>query len=381
MDVANAIVLGAWGLFAISVVLRASRRGSATFDDQLDLNDRRLVGGIAFYLAVPALVLGAQAIQLGIAAALGAQMHFETWIYFGIVEPTFGQRLTPLARAGIAAAEPVSLALLAALLVAWTRLSPANAARNLLRLEVARVLLVLAFGLQPILSLLIGRGDFAIIREALNARYPDSGEVALLSYGILGAWAFWRWRGARRLHALASSAHDAARRAGQRLDAAPDDPAALRALGAAQLASGDPRALETLEHAREKAPEDASIELLLGRAHLDRGRAELAAERLRHAGLLLEDQGDDDGLLVEVTLALSAARIALGDADGALMTAQAAQEQAPRDPRALLMIADALALGGRADEARAQLEGALEEASGALRREIERRLASLTRRP
>lgn len=382
MGAANAIVIAAWAVLAASVIVRSSRRGAATFDDHLEPRDRRLIGAAAFYLAVPALVLFAQGLQLAIAALLAVQIdRFETWVYWGVVEPAFGQRLTPLARAGIAATEPLTLALVAALLVAWTHARSANAAKNLLRLESARVLLVLAFGLQPVISLLLGRGDFAVVREALNARYPQSGDVALLGYGVIGAWAFWRWRSARRLRLLTSSVHDAARNASDRLDAMPDDPDALRSLGAAQLAIGDPRAIETLERARALAPDDAAIELLLGRAHLGRGQAQLAAERLRHAGLVLEERGDDDALLFEVTLALSAARIALGDPEGALMTASAAREQAPRDARALLMIADALALGGQADEARAQLEGALERGvSEGLRREIERRLAALSRR-
>jgi tetratricopeptide (TPR) repeat protein len=207
-----------------------------------------------------------------------------------------------------------------------------------------------------------------------------SGDLALLGWGILGAYAFWKWRSAHALLLLATPLHDAARLASGALAESPDDPEALRTLGAAQLAAGDPAALETLAHAHAVAPNDPETELLLGRAHLERGEARTAADHLRHAGLLLEDHPDEDeDLLFEVTLALSAARIALGDAEGAILTAEAARRADPADPRGLLMIADALVAGGRLDEARSRLEGALGASEGPLRREIERRLAALRR--
>jgi Flp pilus assembly protein TadD len=101
---------------------------------------------------------------------------------------------------------------------------------------------------------------------------------------------------------------------------------------------------------------------------------------LREAGRLFEAQGEHGALLLETILALCAARIALGDGEGALLTAEAARDAAPHDPRTSIALADALVLAGRADDARAELEGALQRASGALWIEIQRRIAALDRR-
>lgn len=379
MSVANAAVLCLWGLVAASVIVRLSRRGAAVFGERLDTGEHRLAGTAAFYLAVPALVLVSQLAQVLAMYALGAELgRFESWVYFGIVEPSV--TLAPLTRAAIAAIAPLSLLAFAAGAIVWTRARPATATRNHLRLEIARVLLLLAFGVQPIVSLLSRQGDFAIIREALDERHPQSGGLALLAYGVLAAWAFWRWRRASALRLLASPVHDAARLARSRLATSPDDADALRALGAAQLASGDARAVETLAAALAQAPDDPRVALLLGRAHLEAGHPHAASERLRQAGQELEAHGSDDELLLEITLALSAARIAIGDPEGAILTAEAACERAPRDPRALLMAADALVAGQRRSEARMRLEDALARASGALKGEIARRLEALERR-
>jgi tetratricopeptide (TPR) repeat protein len=380
MDVGTAIVLGIWGALAATVILRLRRRGGAAFDDRFSPADRRLVGAAAFYLAVPPLVLLSQLLQVAVMRALGTDLGlFETYVYWGVLEPADPGRLAPLGRAVVAAVGPLSLLTTAGALLAWTRFLPGNAARNHLRLELARVLLILSLGVHPILSLLVQRGDLWMARVALNELHPSSGDVALLGYGILAAYAFWRWRRAHRLRLLASAVHDATRRASGKLGESPDDPEALRALGAAQLAAGDEAAVETLGRALERSPDDPRVELLLGRAHLEHGDAQGASEHLRHAGRLLEEQSDParQSLLFEVTLALSAARIALGDAEGAILTAEAARDHAPGDPRGLLMHADALMAGGRLDEAEQRLERALESAHGVLRAEIERRLAAL----
>lgn len=382
MDVSAAIVLGVWGAFAASVILRLRREQSSAFDDRFTPRDQRLVGAVAFYLAVPPLVLLAQLAQLAVLHSMGGRAaRFESWVYWGAVEPAQPEQLAPLAHAGVAAAGPVALVIFALVLIGWTLRARSNASQNHLRLETARLLLVLAFGIQPVLSIVASRGAFFAVREALNQRSDMSGDLALLGWGILGAYAFWKWRSAHGLRLMATPLHDEARLASGALAESPDDPEALRTLGAAQLAAGDPAALETLAHAHSVSPNDPQTELLLGRVHLERGEARTAADHLRHAGTLLEDHPDEDeGLLFEVTLALSAARIALGDPEGAILTAEAAREAAPADPRGLLMIADALVAGGRVDDARARLEGALGASEGPLRREIEQRLSALRRR-
>jgi len=376
MGVAKLLVILTWAVLAASVVMRLSRHGAAAFDDRLDRGDRRLVGMSAFYLAAPALSLAAQVATLALAHALDVEVaRFDTWILWGGVE--LGDSIDPVTRASLAAAGPLALLALAAALLAWTSLVPSRAAVNHLTLETARVLLIVAFAVQPIVSLLAQRGDLFALRRALNELHPQAGEAALLGYGVIAAWALWQWRRARRLRALGTPLHDAVRRARERLERDPSDRDARLALAAAQLASGDPHAIATLEQARAHIEGDPRLELLLGRAHLERGHAEQASEHLREAGLLLEGGDDRHDLLLEVTLALGAARIALGDAEGAILTAEAARDAAPRDPRTLLIHADALVLGGRRDEARGRLERALDDAEGALRREIRRRLAAL----
>jgi tetratricopeptide (TPR) repeat protein len=380
MNVGSAVVLGLWGVFSAGVILRLRRRGDAAFDDRFTPADRRLVGAVAFYLVVPPLVLLGQVLQLGLLHALGAELsRFESYVYWGVLEPA--APAPPLVRAAVAGAGLLAPLAFAGGLIAWTRLRPAHAARNHLRIEGARVLLLLALGFHPILSLLLERGDLWSLRAALDAVHPSGGDALLLGYGTLAAYAFWQWRRAHRLRMLASPVNDAARRARDRVGEAPDDPDALRALGAAQLAAGDEACLATLTRARALGPEDPRAALLLGRAHLEHGDPQAASAHLREAGQMLE-RGAGPGresLLFEVTLALSAARIALGDAEGAILTAEAARDHAPGDPRGLLMHADALVAGGRLDEAKQRLERALDDAHGALRREIERRLAALRR--
>lgn len=376
MDAGNLIVISLWGVLAVSVTWQLSRHGAATFDDRFAPADRRLVGRTARYLTVPALALVSHLTQLGLVRALGGEARFETWIYWSVLDLSLAD---PHLEAAVAAAGPLTLLVFAALLLGWTRAFPSRAAVNQLRLETASLLLLLAFGVGPLASLLAQAGDIWTIRVALDQVHDQAGEAALLGYGVLAAFSFWRWREARRLRALGSPLHDAMRRARERVERDPEDAEARIALGAAQLASGDPDAIPTLEKARADAGDDPRVRLLLGRAYLEGARPRDAAACLRDAGVMLEERGDRPDLLLEVTLALGAARIAQGDAEGAILTAEAARDAAPRDPRALLMLADALVLGGQIDDARRRLEAALDQASGALRAEIRRRLAALER--
>lgn len=379
MELGTAFVLLVWGALAVSVILRLTRRGARTFDDSFERRDQKLARAAALYLGVPAAVLGSQLAQVALLTARGAGLgHLESWVYFGIVEPLHPERLTHVERAAIAIAAPVTLVFITAAMLAWTKHRPGTAAKNFVRLEVARVLMSLSLGVHPIVSILIERGDYWTMRSELNAAAAPLGDVGLLLGGLIAAFAFWGWRRARALRLLASGTYDATRRAHDLLERSPDDPDALRALAVAQLATGDADAVGTLLHALEIAPEDPRVELLLGQAVLGAGDARAASAHLRRAGQLLEEsETDDDPLLFEIALALSAARIALGDAEGAILTAEAAREARPTDPRGVLIFADALVAGGRRDDARSALNVALTLAEGTARFEIERRLAAL----
>ncbi len=382
MELGTAISLGLWGALAGSVLLRLRRRGSVTFDAAFEPRDRRLVGALALYLAVPVAVFASQLVQMGLLEASEAGSgSFSTWVYWGIVEPARPEAISAPERAAIAAAGPVTLMFFVVVALAWTKLRPATAALNFLRLEFARLTMSLAVGVHAIAAIVIERGDYWAIRTSLNEASAPAGDFALLLGGVFGALSFWAWKRAHKLRFLATQTHDAARQARALLTKSPDDPAALRTLGAAQLTAGRQGAIETLEHALRVEPDDPRTELLLGQARLSLGEAQTAATHLRHAGLLLEESPDvDEPLLFEVTIALSAARMMLGDADGAIVTAAAAMETRPADARALLLFADALVAGGRRDEARDRLTAGLARAEGAARDQIQRRLAALKKR-
>lgn len=381
MDLGTGILLLLWGALAASVILRLRRRGAEAFDDVFTPRDRRVVGGAAFYLAVPALVLLSQLVQIALLEIQGAGLgRFESFVFWGVVEPARPEALGLYERAAIALAGPITLLFFVVVFVAWTHRRPSGAAYNFLRLEIARVTMSLALGLHPIASILTEEGDYWALRTALNEASAPMGDGAILVMGVLAALSFWLWRRAGRLRQLATTVHDELRHAEAALEETPGDPEALRAYGAAQLATGDPRALGTLEKALALEPDDPRTQLLVGKAYLRGGEAESASSHLRRAGQLAEDADADPPLLFEITLALSAARIALGDAEGALLTAEAAHQARPADPRGLLMIADALVADDRPSEARDQLEAALETADGIVRAEIERRLKDLRRR-
>lgn len=381
MDLPSLLVLGLWSLFAVATAMRLRRRGAQTFDDRFTPSDRRLVGAAAFYLTAPALVLASQGLTVGAVYLAGGQLGtFESWVFWGTVEPA--APLPPLTRAAIALVAPIFLTTLALLLVWRTSSKPSGAAQNFYRLELARMLGTLALGVHPIVSTLARRGDHHALRESLNTVREPVGDAAILLYAIGAAYAVWQWRRARRLRALATPLHDAVRSAEGRLAKDPADADAARLLGAARLAMGDPKAIAAIERASKLAPDDPRVELLQGQAFLRTGAPQEASQHLRRAGQLFEEQdADDRSLLFEIELALSAARIAIGDAEGAVLTAEAARETMPGDPRGLLVLVDALVAMGRRDEARTKLEGAVGSASGRLKREIERRLSALRRKP
>ena len=380
MSPVSIVLLVAWGAIAVAVALRLGSRWEAAFAAPIDTRARRLLGAVSLYLVVPALVLASELLQLAALELLGVELgEFTTYVYWGCLEAAQPEALAPIERAGVAALGPISLGMVALGLAVRTAARPGGAAINHLRVETLRFLLVLAFGLHPLLSLTTGRGDFHTIQVALDARYPQSGAVALLGYGILAAYAFFAWRRAEALRFSTTALHDSARAAAARLLERPDDVEALLVLGRARRAAGDPRARATLEQAERAAPGDARLALALARIDLAEGAPVSAARRLLEVGRRLESERQDPGLLHEVTLALSAARIAQGDAEGALPVAEAALAQDPRDLRAPILLADALVLSGRREEAQRGLEDLLPLAEGELRADIRRRLAALRR--
>ncbi|MCA9605061.1 MAG: hypothetical protein KC619_05680 [Myxococcales bacterium] len=380
MELGTVILLILWGALASSVILRLRRRGGTDFQPPIAPDKHRLVGSAALYLATPAAVLASQCVQIGLLERAGAGYTFTSWIYWGVVEPARPDAIGPLARAAVAAAGPTTLLSVAAIAFTWTRLRPTGAAHNLARLELGRFSLMLALGVHPLASLALERGDFWAMRTSLDEARASAGDAALLVVGVLAAFAFWSWRRAARLRAYATYAWDVDRTARARLAEDPRDPDALLTFGRAQLGAGDRRAIETLERAVAARPDDPTLELWLGRANLLHGEPGEASTHLRRAGELLERGDDDEPLLFAILFHLAEARMALGDAEGAVLTAEEAQAARPDDPLGLMLVVDTLVATGRADEAEERLVTALGGAHGRLRSEIERRLAGLKRR-
>jgi tetratricopeptide (TPR) repeat protein len=371
------IVLATVALFGSAVLVRlVGRRGAGRALDAASPRDRRLVGAALFYLVAPALWLATQLTQVAVLWSYGVGVaRFESWAYWGVVEAAEGAPRAAVLSSAVLG--PVVLLCTAGLAFATVALRPGAALANHALLELGRVTLTLGLFVHPALGLLMGRGDLVTLR-ALLVGVEEAQDVSPLLFGLGAGLVFWAWQRAAWLRGRGSPIWDVQRRAEARLALDPGDPQGLRDRGAAELAFGRvDGALSFLERAAEASPSDPRVPFLLGRAHLERGAPEAAAARLREAGQLLEERGGDRGLLFEVTLALSTARLALRDAEGAILTAEAARAQAPANPRGLLVWVDALVAGGRGGQARGALEEALPSASGPLAREIRRRLSAL----
>lgn len=373
-----------YATFAAGLAVRMYRQGRRTFDDDFRPEDRRTLGAAAFYFAIPVAVALHELGHAAVIRAFGAGISDWHYVfYWAYVSPD--RALPPLQSALVALSGNVVSLLLAWGAVLWTLRRPKNAALNYVRLEFARIQLWIALVIYPVFSLLIRGGDFWLIREELDALLPFAGEAFLFLWAGLAFWTWRRWRGPwrRTFVWLATPLHDRLRAARARVEADPQSAEARRELGRVYLAGDEPeRALGALLPGVARHPEEPELRFLAGFAHLRRGEAQQASEQLRAAGQMLEAEdpvGSRAELYYEVTLGLAAARLALGDPEGALLTAEAARERRPRDPRGLLVYADALVAAGRFEEARTRLSQALEDAEGVFRKEIRRRLATLSR--
>lgn len=388
MDALDFVALG-YAVLAAGVVVHLARNGRATFDDQLSARDQRLGGAAVFYLVIPMLVGVTLLAQVGVGSLLGGHLDgYRYIIFWGAVNVAREPAFSPLEESLVAATGMFLPLLVAALSVAWTVRAPRNAARNFVRIELARISLWLWLLLFPAVSLLLGDGGITILRRSLNEVQSLGGD-ALVVLWFIGAWRVWMlWRGPwRRAYVLlASPLRDRILAAERRVAADPNDDDALRQLGRAYLIGDDTeRALGPIEAALAHTAEHPETRMLAGVAHLRLGHAGLAADHLRSAGSLLEDLSplsrEQAELLFEVTLGLAAARLALDDTEGAILTAEAAGRQRPRDPRSVLMTADALLAARRFAEARRGLERALESATGTFRGEIQKRIRELPDSP
>ncbi|MFW5875094.1 MAG: tetratricopeptide repeat protein [Myxococcota bacterium] len=385
-----------YALFAVRVGFRLWRERRPAFDDHFTARDRRLVGAATFYLLVPFAValheLGHAALTWGLGG------HITDWgylLYGGYVVPAREPPFAPLEHAWIAATGNLVTLAMGFGAVLWATRRPGSAAWNFMRLELGRILLWITLFFYPILSLALSAmgsdsapadkpiGDFAILRVDLNEVAPHLGNAAIGAYAMFALFVWYKWRGPWRARYvwLASPLFDRLRAATRKLEQSPDDVRALMDIGRVFLAGNEAaKAVAVLDRAVELRPHDPEVRYLVGTARLALGQAREASEHLRVAGSHLEESseaGEQAELRYEVTLALAGARLAMGDAEGAVLTAEAAREIKPMEPRSLLVHADALVAAGRASEARGKLEAGLDRAQGALANEIRRRLRTL----
>jgi len=372
--VAHAILVG-------SLVYRAVRRGPALFDAQLGRRDAILVRRLAHWAVVPGLVLGREALRALLLVGLGGTPGGLEYLVFHAWVPGADALADPVAAVVIHLVPNLALLAVAGGIVARTIHRPGTAAWNHLWLEVARLTAWITLLVYPVVSLLVREYDFFAARARLETLLPHAGDAFLVLWGGLAVLFIRFDRGAfrERWRLLATPVRDAIDRAESRLERHPEDAEALRELGRAYLAGNAPdQAMPLLDRAVAADPDAPESRFLRGAAHLRLGAAQKASAELRAAGQLLEAASPPRPELVhEVTLGLAAARLALGDAEGALLTAEEASAQRPRDPRGLLLTVDALLADGQLDEAERRLERAASRAQGLPAKVLAARLEGL----
>ncbi len=378
------VIAIAYAVVAVLVGVRLFRRWKTTFDDSFTPRDRALISAMSFYLLIPFAVLFH---ELGHAAAcwlLGGKItEFHYMIYWAYVVPKRSPEFLPLEMVLIAAAGNVVSLIIGIVPIVSVMRRPRNAALNFLRLEFGRLMLVISLLFYPLLSLLMQGGDFWIMRDRLNMLAPHAGDAAVGVYIALGVAValLWRSRAVKeRRFSLTSPLRDRRRRLEAQLEKKPEEPNALRQMARVEVAEqAYERAMPLLDRLIQLVPNEPEHFFLRGTTSLALSRYAEASADLRMAGQLLEKQADPTrlSLRLESTLALCAARMGLEDYEGALLTADSARALRPKDPRAILLRADALLASGSREDARKQLESALENASGVAAVEIRRRLDAL----
>lgn len=347
-----------------------------------------MIGAAVFYLGMPATLLLHVAAHGLSAWLLG--VHVEPVAFAFLSERIIAPGETASSaweQCAVAASGVAVSAAIAAAAVTDVCLRPINAAWNFARLELARLTAMLLLLFYPAASLILDVGDFAVLRRQLDLVHPYLGEGVLMAWLAAAALVGWQWhRGnwRRRFMELTTSWFHTVTEAKHAVQDDPEDGASWGALGRAYLASGR---IEPAHHALLRAcdllPTDPEARLLLGLVLLKKDRPEEASEQLRAAGHILEERRvpskQDDRLLYETMLALTHARMSLGDSEGAVLTTEAALGRRERDARALLLHSDALVFAGRVQDAKAWLKQARIGAEGMLDREIRRRLATLAR--
>lgn len=384
-------VFAIYAALAGSVVVRLSRQGRHAFDDVFTDRDRALVGAATFYLALPAVLLLHELVQVAVLYSFGAtHADVSRWLEHGAL-PSGAHALSALQIVTLTTCGSVFAIVVGGTAIAIALYRPINAAWNFACLELGRVVLGVTVVIHPAVSLLLGHGSVQVLRTTLNQQAAHAGDAVMIAFILLaiglvrfsGRGRFQRWyveRATPLFHAIKS--------ANLRAEQHPDDAEAQRILGGAYLAAGRfDLADAPLMRSVTLDANDPRAQFLLGMLRLKQNRPAEASRALCTAGQLIESTpaahsesaSERRGLELEIVIALATARLRLGDPQGAVETAEAALQIARRDARALVVYSDALVAAGRASEAHAPLSLALEDAHGPVEGEIRRRLAALER--
>jgi len=381
------VLLAIYAFLAGSVIVQLRQRGRSAFDDAMTDRDRSLVGAATFYLALPCVLLLHEIVQVLVLLALGGTRG-DAWRW--VLEDALPAGNRALGTPAIVALT-LSGSVFAAVVGVGSILSavrrPVNAAWNFARLELGRVVLGLILVVHPLVSLLLGQGSASLLRGTLNARQAHAGDAVALAYLALAVLAvrFSRQERFKRWYVeLATPLFQAIGVARKHVAAEPHSAVAHRDLGGAYLVAGRFDLAEApLMRAVELDGSEPRAHFLLGMLRLRQERNAEAERALCEAGQQVDDfdasASERRGLELEILIGLTTVRLRLKDVTSALETAESALTLARRDPRVLLLYSDALVAAGRANEALAPLNLALEDAHGPVESEIRRRLAALSR--
>lgn len=354
-----------------AVSWRVFRQRRTLLSAPLTEPNSKLITSFIFYILTPLTYLVATGVRYIVVWAVGTR------------HPSMAQVVT------ITSVVPLTGFVMGLSLWLYAVVRPGRAARNHALREWGRQILAGVLWVLPTLSLIFHRGDMAWAQRVMNKNFASSGDVLLGLWLITAALLTLGYRRSRLKEKFRSITHplyDDKRMLLDMLEHGQEpraDVSTYIELAKIALALDEPEeACQRLQLAIAREPNDAMTHFLMGVAYMKTDRPSEACDSLERAGYLASDPDRhfDESLVHEITLALSAAQLARGNAQRAIEVAQAAHEEHPRDPRAMFLHVDALVALGKVRDAKNKLEEAFARAEGQLAYEIRLKLESLSKR-